>query len=265
MNKIILYTILLATVVGGVFSTRILTNINKNITEAKEASRPANIKIVKISTPDCNDCFSIDKAVDSLKKLNVNIEEEKTLEFNSAEANEIIFKFSIKKVPTYIVMGEITKNNLESYIKDNGEINNDTFVFTKTTPIFIDTTSKKEVGNIDIVYLTDYGCNECYNPKIIQKPILTSGFGISIRSERFVDISSGEGKEIIAKYNITKIPTILMSPEISEYTNINDIWKKVGKVGTDGWYVFTEFNQIGNAIYKDLTTNQIIKPEEIKK
>lgn len=365
--KIILAVTLFATIAGALFSTKTLTDVNKNIAAAKEAARPANVKIIKITTPNCTDCFNVDNDIASFKKLNVKVEEEKTLVFDSPEANVSIKQLTIKKVPTYFVTGEVTKNNLENFVKSNGEVKDNTFIFTKLSPVFIDTGTGQEMGRItatlitdpscsqctdpktvvenfkktgvkvkdlkelswnsldgqniisqykitkvptfifssefdlydtiktnwpnfgtiendktyvarnlplpyrdlskgqivglvDLVYLTDSSCTECYKAQDVQKPILTKGYGVALRSERTVDISSAEGKSLLAQYGVTKVPTILISPEADQYANLKNVWKNVGTVGTNGWYVFTGFNQLGNVTYKDLTNNQIIKP-----
>lgn len=365
--KVILSLSLVATVIGALVSTKILTDINKNVALAKEAARPASVKIIKITTPDCTDCFNLDNAISSFKKLNVKVEEEKTINFGSPEADASIKQFAIKKVPTYIVTGDVTKNNLETFVKANGEIKDNVFIFTNLSPIFIDPETKQEkgwvtttlitdpscsqcldtktiiegfkkagvkikdtkelawnslggqkiinqykitkaptfifspefdlyntlkgswsnfgtvetdktyvarniplpyrdlakgqlVGFVDIIYLTDSTCPDCYKTQDVQKPILTKGYGVAIRSERFVDISSVEGRNLISKHSITKVPTILISPEVDQYANLKAVWKGVGTVGKDGWYIFTEMSQLGGITYKDLTNNKVIKP-----
>ncbi|KKQ67128.1 MAG: hypothetical protein US86_C0001G0055 [Candidatus Daviesbacteria bacterium GW2011_GWA2_38_24] len=364
-SKIILIVTLAATVIGALVSTKILVAVNKNISAAKEAARPANVRIIKITTPNCQDCFNVDTAVNDFKKQNVKVEEEKTLTFDSPEASASIKEFAIKRVPAYIVSGEVSKNNLEGFVKNNGEIKDGQFVFTKVTPVFIDTETKQEVGKViaivlsdlsctqcldprltidsfkkagvkitdtnevvwnsfkgqklinqykitkvptfilssdidfydnvksswtnlgtveqdktyvarnlflpyrdleknqilglvDLIYLTDSSCSECYKADAVQKPILKQGYGVGIRSERTVDVSSGEGQGLISKYKITKVPTILTSPESDQYTNLKNVWKNVGTVELDGWYVFREMQQLRGVIYKDLTTSQIV-------
>lgn len=367
-TKIFLTTALLATIIGALISTKTLIVINKNIAATKEAARPANVKIIKITAPNCKDCFNINDAVSGFKKLNIKAEEEKTLTFDSPEGRASIIKFAIKKVPTYLVTGEITKNNLENFIKSNGKIKDKTFIFTKVTPIFIDTATGQETGHVtatlitdlscpqcidlkplvenfkkagvkitdlkelawnsqdaqniinqykitkiptfifspefdlydaksgwpnfgtieqdktyvarnlplpyrdlakgqivgfvDLIFLTDSSCTDCYKVQDVQKPILTKGYGVALRSERTVDVESLEGQSLITKYNITKVPTIILSPGIDQYSNIKNVWKSVGIVGSDGWYVFTGLNLLGNITYKDLTSNQVIKPAQ---
>ena len=369
--KIFLTVALAVTIAGALFSTKTLAVINKNIATAKEVARPANIKIVKITTPNCKDCFNVDDAVAGFRKLNIAVEEEKILTVDSEEADASIKQFGIKKVPTYLVTGEITKNSLENFVKSNGEIKDNTFIFTKLSPVFIDTETGQEMGRVtatlitdsscsqcvdpklivenfrkagvkvkdlkelawnslggqniiyqykitkvptfifspefdlydtvktswpnfgtiendktyiarnlplpyrdlskgqiiglvNLIYLTDSSCTDCYKVQDVQKPILKQGYSVGIRSERTVDVLSREGQGLISKYKITKVPTILLSPEANQYVNLKNVWKNVGTVESDGWYVFTGFNQLGNVTYKDLTNNQVIRPAPAK-
>ncbi len=363
--KVFLGIALLATVGGALFATKILSGIEKNIAEAKEAARPANIKLTKITAPTCIDCFNIDDAIATLKKQNVSVGEERTIQFDSPQAQSLINQLNIKRVPVYVLTGEVTKKSIENFIKSNGEIKNNTFVFTKVTPIFISTDTKKEMGRVTATILTDFSCSQCIDPKLtvegfkqagiriteqkeiawnstegqnivakykitkvptfilssdvdlydnvkggwarigtveqdktyvarnlslpyrdidkgqiiglvtliyltdstcsdcydvqkIQRPILTQGFGVGFSSERIVDVSSMEGQNLVSQYKITKVPTILLSPQADQYVNLKNVWKSVGTVEPDGWHVFREMQKLGKVIYKDLTTSQIV-------
>lgn len=363
--NIILAVTLFAATFGALISTKTLITINKNIAAAKEEARPANIKLTKITVPNCQNCFDLDSSVADFKKLNVKIEEEKTLDFNSVQADPITKQLSIKKVPTYIATGEVTKKTIENFVKVSGEIRDNTFIFTKLTPVFIDTETGQEIGNVeatlitdsscllctdpkamvekfkkagvkissvrefawnsfegqnlisrfkiakvptfifspgfdlydraksswqnfgtvesdktyvvrnlplpyrdltkeqivglvDAIYLTDSSCPNCYKVSEVQKPIVTSGFGVALRFERTVDVLSGEGRRLVNQYQITKVPTILLSPEADGYINLKNVWQKVGTVEKDGWYVFRQMQQLRGAVYKDLETGQTV-------
>ena len=371
--KIILSIGFLAAVIGALVSTETLATINKNIAKAEEEARPAEVAIVKIITPDCRYCFNVDLAVNDFKKQNVKVVEEKTLIYGSPEAEASIRQFSIQRIPTYIVSGEITKSNIESFVKSTGEVRgaaedtspSNAFVFTKVTPVYIDTESNQEMGKVtatilsdpsctqcldpkltiegfkksgikivdekeivwnssegrkiidqfkitklptfilspeidiydnvrsnwanigtieqdktyvarnlffpyrdiekggilglvDLVYLVDSSCGDCYKVDTVQKPILEQGYGVRFRSERTVDVLSEEGQRLTNRYKITKLPTILLSPDVAQYTNLQKIWNGVGTIEQDGWYVFREMQQLGGAVYKDLATNQTV-------
>lgn len=367
--KVFLWIALLATIGGALFATKTLSGIEKNIAAAKEAARPANVKLTKITVPNCTDCFNVDDAIATLKKQNVTVAEEKALAFDSDEGKSLIKSLSVSKVPTYVFTGEVNKSNLEGFVKSSGEVKNDTFVFTKVTPLFVDTATGKEMGKVvatiltdpactqcvdpkltveaykkagikitdqkviswnslegqqiisqykitkvptfllssdvdfydsvkanwtrigtieqdktyvarnlflpyrdlgegqivglvDVIYLTDFTCSNCYDPFKVQKPILTQGYGVGLRSERTVDVNSSEGQSLKNKYKITQVPTIILSPDVDQYVNLKNVWKNVGTVESDGWYVFSGMQQLGGVVYKDLSNNQIIRPTQ---
>ncbi len=369
LEKVFLWVALIATIGGALFATKTLSTINKNIAVAKEAARPANIKITIITTPDCADCFNAQSAVANFKKQNVSVGEEKSFSFDSDQAKSLIKDLGISRVPTYIVTGEVDKKNLEQFVKSNGEVKNNTFVFTKVLPVFLDPETKKEFGKViatiltdascqqcfnprpimdsykkagikitgikeipfnwaegqriisqykivkvptflfssdidfydnvknswsqigtieqdktyvvrnvslpyrdlekgqvlglvDIVYLTDSTCGGCYDVVKTHAPIIKQGLGVGLRSERTVDINSATGKSFVSKYKITKVPTILLSPEVDQYANVKSIWKSLGTVESDGWYAFRELQVLGGIVYKDLVTNKIIQPAQ---
>ena len=141
-----------------------------------------------------------------------------------------------------------------------GTIENDGAYVARNIPLPHRDIKKGLVGYVDVIYLKDFACADCYKPEEIHKNVLTSGYRVGIRSERAIDIASAEGKNILRKYQITQIPTMLVSPGISEYSNLAKVWPQVGTVEKDGWYVFRKMEQIGKAVYKDLSTNQIVRP-----
>lgn len=365
--RIFLWISLIATIGGALFATKTLSSIEKNIAAAQETARSANIKLTKITVPSCTDCFNVETAVTTLKKQNVQVGEEKAVTYDSEEGRSLIKSLGISRVPTYVFTGEVNKSNLDGFVKGNGEVKNDAFIFTKVTPIFVDTTTGKEMGKVlatiltdptctqctdpkltveaykkagvkitdqkviswnsaegqqiiaqykitkvptfllssdvdfydtvkaswpqigtveqdktylarnillpyrdvergqivglvDIVYLTDATCSDCYDPIKEQKLTLTARYGVGLRNERTVDVNSQEGQSLKSKYNITKVPTILLSPEVDQYSRLKEVWKNVGTVESDGWYVFNGMKQLGSVIYKDLASNQIIRP-----
>ena len=367
VTKVFLGIALLASIAGAFYVTQTLFTLDKKSQEAKESARPANINITVISAPECTSCFNVTNAIASMKKQNILMQEEKVVTYNSSEGQDLIKQFGIKVVPTYIATGEIAKKNIESFIRDNGEVSDNTFIFTKVVPVYITTENNQEVGKVlvthlvdstcvgcinlkntigaykksgiaiveekefswnseegqkliqqyaiekiptfimssdiafydiiknswqnvgtvesdgtyiarniplpyrdvskgivglvDVIYLNDASCKECYRPEEVHKNILTQGFGIGIRSEKSLDLVTAAGKNLIAKYNITQVPTLLMSPQVSEYVNLKEIWSQVGTVEKDGWYVFRQLDQIGNVGYKDLNTNQVVLPQ----
>jgi len=65
---------------------------------------------------------------------------------------------------------------------------------------------------------------------------------------------------LVAQYNITKVPTIIMSPDVKYYelNNFQTVWKQVGTIENDGYYVFRSMRALNGVIYKDLSLNKTV-------
>ncbi|MDP2750460.1 MAG: hypothetical protein Q8O89_06530, partial [Nanoarchaeota archaeon] len=100
----------------------------------------------------------------------------------------------------------------------------------------------------------DASCLTCYNVSIHESII--SGLGMKVVSQTKLDVNDVVAKELISKYNITKVPTIIISKDASDYTVMADVWPSVGTYESDGALVFRDVTMMGT--YRDLTTNSIV-------
>ena len=66
---------------------------------------------------------------------------------------------------------------------------------------YVNLKENKIVGLVGLTILTDDSCDECYDPAVIHKPILTR-MGVTFDNENTVDVSSLEGQMLINKYDI---------------------------------------------------------------
>ena len=56
---------------------------------------------------------------------------------------------------------------------------------------------------------------------------------MAILTERYTDISSETGKELVRKYNITFAPTVILSKDAALYPSLAVVWPQVGSVEAD--------------------------------
>ena len=75
--------------------------------------------------------------------------------------------------------------------------------------------------------------------------------GVYINNEKYVDVSSSEGKTLLSKYDITAIPTIILSKEISDYETIKKTLEQFGTFEQDGKFVFRKLDVL-KVKYQDL-------------
>ena len=237
------------------FKTNALTN--QRMAEAAEAKRPANLDLAIITDAACADCFDLNSVLENLKKENVKINSQKTIDRASDEGKQFIEKFAIKKLPTFTLQGELDKDSvLSQFLAKTGDIKEDTFVFRQVGGPYIDTATGKVKGKVNLVLLTDITCTQCYD--VTQHEIILKQFGISADA-KVADIKSVLGQALVKAYVIKTVPTFVLSGDVKEYPSLTSVWPQVGFVARDGAYVFSKGVPF-MGVYKDLTTNKVITP-----
>jgi len=112
-------------------------------------------------------------------------------------------------------------------------------------PVSVDNPTK-----VDIVILSESSCSDCFN----LTPVIDSikAENVKIKSEKAVYISTKDGQELLAKYNITKIPSLLVSGDFNKNDGLNLLFSKWGEI-IDKTFVL---RQIG-APYFEVETSKV--------
>lgn len=258
VQLVLIIVLIIVGILGLVEAKGTNTIIEKKVAEAEEATRPAELEIVVVSDKSCSDCSVLQGYIDLLKKGNVEIIKETNLDILDNDAQDLVNKFSVKKVPFFIVSGELNKDSdLQKIWSAWGTIQDNVFVLTNVNPPYRSLDNNKVMGLVSVTYLTDKSCSECYDV-MNHKNVLETGFGITMIGERTVDIADAEGKELVEKYNITQVPTFISNNEIAAYQSLLSAWATVGSIESDGTYVFRKTEQMG--AYYDLVTEELVKP-----
>jgi len=99
---------------------------------------------------------------------------------------------------------------------------------------------QKNETNVSITLIEMDGCTNCHSASLLlsRMNFFSEGLGLSI-TNRTVDWDSEIGRELIAKYNITRVPTLVISKEAGSSIAFLDAWGKnrLGTQESDGTYV----------------------------
>lgn len=204
-------------------------DLNMRINEVKELAKPAKIEIIKLES-SCSYCFDINEVINNLKESDLEILSEKSLSGNSQEAIELINKYNIKKLPTIILKGEIEKSSIQDFKQVD-----DILVFDNIIPPYEDAVTKNVIGKVSSIIISDNNCDVCTDFNLIIRDIKQSGI-IFIDKEEQIDFSNSRAKELIDKFNIKKLPVLLLSDDIDAYSSISQDIKQLG-YKKDGYYV----------------------------
>ena len=124
-------------------------------------------------------------------------------------------------------------------------------------PPTLDLITGEVLGRVEIMLLTDPSCADCYDVRV-HEAILKRSFGMAIASTRTIERASSEGRDLMARYDITALPTAILSQNASLYSTFVGAWKSVGSTEEDGAFVFRNLAVLG--AYLDLKTGDLVRP-----
>ncbi len=227
-------------VVISVFNIAVLYSANAILSERiktqQEEARPARLQVTSIVDSSCTDCFNIATITALLKNEDVNITEEKTLEAKSDEAQGLIKKYRIQKIPTLLVHGEINKTGARTFLDRYGEYreNFEAALITNYDPPYYDIESGKFVGRVKITHLSDASCKNCTSLKPLTDAFRSAK--VEIAEEKSVEYNSAEGNELIIKFGVQHIPAVIISKDITEYAAFRNMPQQLNTTEKEGFY-----------------------------
>lgn len=241
-----------------------LSNAFSADSKAKNASAAVTAKAIIITSNKCGKdaCWDARLFISALQAKGVIIDKvvTTTIESYVPVTGGVVLakKYGITKVPTVIL--EFTGDNkpdltqffnvgLGNIIDDNK------FVLSRILAPYYDVKAKNIKGLVNIIYLGDKSCTACYDPKLHETAL--KNLGVDTSQATSLDTSSAEGKALIAKYNLTKVPTAIITGEVAEYSALVETWPSVGIIANDGAYIFTH-EELMTGSYKDLKTGKVI-------
>lgn len=231
-------------------------------TNAQTGEIVGRVTLYLVKDESCEKCNDLTILVRQLKQAGVKTVAERNLNPSSAEGKGMIEKYGIDFVPTLILSKDAGAYRLiqEAWLQIGTRENDGNYVLRTVNPPYINLTTGKLRGIVNAVYLADRSCTECYDVSV-HKEILTSpqSFSIPFENEEAVDMADAKGKALIEKYNITQVPTIILSDEISAYPSSQSL-RQFFSVEKDGYYVFRTAQALG--AYKDLTANEVVRPQQ---
>ena len=204
---------------------------------------------VTIIFPEC-DCFDAKSFVDQLVIAGLNASQ--IIELTASEGYGLIQEYSLEKLPAIIFSNKIVDYPFFSGLSFYGTLESNVFVFRSPEPPYYKVSNGEIVeGVVSVTYVSHSNCDKCYNVSV-HRDVLENTYGVIIGSEFFVN----ETSPLIEEYNITKLPTVILSPEASDYPALLRVWP--GVVASDGSLVFTEPESLGKVWYYDLELDEII-------
>tara|TARA_Y100000034_G_scaffold26979_4_gene32139 strand:- start:6663 stop:7760 length:1098 start_codon:yes stop_codon:yes gene_type:complete len=236
----------------------LIGNIKPPLTVIETDEIIGTVNVVYLKDKECKECADLNHAINKFKDMNIYIKEVKEIDIDSKQGMDLIQRHNIKNIPTLIFDTELKyyediKDNWKLYgtIEDNGFM-----IMRKVLAPYKELETNEIKGLIKITYITDKKCTQCYDP-LIHKQVI-SRIMPYYDDEQTLDISNNKAKELIKKYNIKTIPTIILSEDINEYPLFESLFGNVFEKQIDKTYVFKQNQDLKDVSYKNLESNEII-------
>ncbi|MBI5035819.1 hypothetical protein HZC09_00600 [Candidatus Micrarchaeota archaeon] len=212
------------------------------------------VSIQYVVDPACGECADIGQLGKQLKNAGIYIDSEQTVNSTSQKGAELVKKYSPSSLPFAVLSKDIgAYTRVAESWKQVGSVEPDGFfVWRQAIPPYINTTTNSIVGFVSLVELEDKDCRECYNVSIHET--ILANLGVVVRNVSRVEISSPQGKAVASAYNITQVPTVLVSSDAQYYPSFLQIWSQVGSRETDGTFVFRNMQALPNATVANVTS-----------
>ncbi len=187
------------------------------------------VSMTLIVDKNCTEC-SHSLGSKELTEKGIIIGSEELLDLNDKKAIELIKKYSIKKAPALILSSEIQDYPFFENFKIVGTLEDDnSFVLREVDPLYVDIASRKVKGYVDAVFVVDSNCTECLNPLKL-KAFFETKFLIKFNSFQSFDFQKREGKDLVKKYSIKKLPAVIFSNDLNDYAVAKLFWSNFGTI-----------------------------------
>lgn len=218
---------------------------------ATDGSTEGLANLIMVVDSSCTECSTLNSFITSLQQVGVQFASQQTVEYNSSEGKSLIASQNIQRIPALLMSKDIlTYKAVQQYIvQTNGTERDGYYAYDSITAPYLNLSTGKVDGLVSVIYLNDSSCANCYN--VYGHKTILPRYGIRPVNETTYDVNSTVGSELVSRYNITGVPTIIVSPEGSAYPAFVQVWATVGNVAPDGWFVFRNVGAMGN--YTNIT------------
>lgn len=236
----------------GVLALLYASNIyvTKKLTSAL-VELPVKLSFVVIQGPEstCKNCFDAKSIIQSFEASQKTTYKIKTFSYDDPISAQYIEKYRIENLPAIIVAGDISNEKVAgAWTSLSGKEVNKSVVLENLLPYY-DIESASIKGVIDAILIKDATCTDCFDENMYLN--ILKNFGLIVNSTNTYDVSSGEGKTLVEKYAITKVPTLILSSGTQAYSNFINSWSEVGTIEEDGTLILRDVQKI-NTQYKEL-------------
>jgi hypothetical protein len=199
---------------------------------APEEPEKARLEVTLIEAAACEQCADLSTAHEALAPSSGAEVRETRLAGDSSEARKLIARHAITRLPALVITGDTAKLAGQGLRESEGAL-----VYDTALP-YLDPATGAVKGLVTVTLLTKPDCTDCVDLAPSVDGLQQQGMVFSER--RLLNDTSPEGKALIERYAIARLPTVIFSAGLFEYPFIGPNWPQLGTVESDGMLVLRQ-------------------------
>jgi len=222
----------------------------------------AAVNITMIDAPDCDACNvggAMLEQTASLVSNSANLTPGTQLRLNlsSPGAQALVSKYKVTTLPSVIVEGDVGRDSVfvSAWTTNIGTQEGPAALVSRLGyPPFYNVSGGALVGLVDGVGIRASGCLECGDAEIFLTSLEADPVAMAFRNITVYEENDSRAQELISRYNIARLPAILMSQDgVSAYP----VYRQIAPMGTEegGWFVLRQVPPP----YIDLAANRTLR------
>jgi len=216
-----------------------------------------------ISPANCSQCVATSDVLGGLGSIGVNLQRIDSFQETDSRAVELIGKYHLTVLPVFIFSPDLLEYSeiAQQWAKIGSTEADGNLVLNNLFAPYKNLSNGNTEGLVKLTYISANVCRTCYNATL-HRNVLVSQFKLYIANETTVDASSSQGAALLRQYNLTRVPTVILSKEARAYASLKTAWSQVGSFEPDGAFVFRAVDQLQNVNYTTVT-NGVVSPNGI--
>jgi len=229
----------------------------KRVEAQAELNRPAKISVTVITDRLCTSCTSPQPFVQALLKQRVSLISTRRLDAASEDGKRYLTEQKVERVPAVLVEGELTNSpELGSFLAQAGKVDGGRFTYFASAP-YREVASGQVRGEFSTTYVAEPRCSSCYD--VTRNAIALKNLGMTVNNDTVVATSSPAGSELMRRYRLRYLPTIVLTGDLEAYTALQSVWPTVGSREPDGAYILRDGVKLMGTYY-DLILKRAVTP-----
>ena len=211
---------------------------------------------IAISASGCPECMNASQFADSLEQssaIQMVFSNKTVLDENSSQAQALIAKYNITELPALFLSLDASAYPVYQQIRAMGQEKDGWFILRDVHPPYQDLARNHSIrGHVGLIQIVNRSCADCVSADTLSD-FYANNAAVDLVNQTTYDANSTEAATLIKKYNLTFLPSVMFSPEISVYPHFGQIWTSQNNtIEPDGWFVFRAYPLLKQP-YQNLT------------